>query len=484
MRKFITLAALAICGQSAWAEIVYKVQGEAWTEIGRIGKISDSLQAAIAPPNNVINVGKTWMHSVGAQATVHADLGDNWDGAFGFGAYQVAHPQATYKGSNQPKFLSISMFQNFVTQARITFYSQNKDSQGLHLTFGNYAYQYNPDVQNLGAYLLRGAVYPQILVGGFEDFSVDSTKANLLGAHLHYGIGNLNLDLLLNNERDIPPTFDWSVAAVAKYKALDAIEFGGGVNLYRILPSNSDLTEPGRLKNIGEISKYVEFDTTVTPAGPSIDTIYFSHQGIKLMGMFSIDLKPFLGMRDMAAPDMKLYGEAAVIGIKNYGKTYDKIGERIPMMLGFNFPTFGILDRLSLEVEYFKNRYRNDMAMLGNQRNVADWTLQAHPLPSPGPVRYSDYGIDQGQWVNNQGDTVKILGTPQDKENLHSDDFKWSLNLEKNIQSNIRFTAQIANDHYRPKAVATNFIVQAGGTAEAFTAASDWYFMLRLGYFF
>jgi hypothetical protein len=173
-----------------------------------------------------------------------------------------------------------------------------------------------------------------------------------------------------------------------------------------------------------------------------------------------------------------------VIGVQNYGKIYDKMSERIPMMLGFNFPTFGWLDRVSLEVEYFKNRYRNDMALLGNQRNVADWTLQAHPMPSPTPVRYSDFGIDQGVWVSKTGDSVKVLGTPQDKENLHSDDLKWSLNLEKSIQTNIRITAQIANDHFRPRAVATNFIVQAGGTAEAFTAASDWYCMLRLGYFF
>lgn len=484
MSIYLSLAAIAVAALPAVANVAYRIEGGAWTEIGRIGKSTDSLQAAIAPPNNVINFSKTWMYSAGAQATVYADLGEHWDGAFGYGAYQVSHSQGTFHGSNQPSFLAISMFQNFVTQARITYYSEQKSSEGLNLTIGNFPFHYNNEAQNLGAYLLRGTVYPQILIGGFEDFSLDTTKANLLGANLHYGLGNLNLDLLLNSERDIPPTFDWSIAFLAKYKALEAIEFGGGVNFYRLLPSNPSLTEPGRLKNIGNIAKYAEFDTTVTPAGTTIDTLYFTHKGIKLMGMFSVDFKSLLGISNQSPDDLKLYGEVAVIGVENYGKTYDKLGERIPMMLGFNFPTFGLLDHLSLEVEYFKNRYRNDMALLGNQRNVADWTLQDHPIPSPAPPRYSDYGIENGVWVNGNGDTTQVAGTPLDVENLHSDDFKWSLHLEKTIHSSIRLTGQIANDHYRPRAIATGFITQAGGTAEAFSSNSDWYFMLRLGYFF
>ncbi len=484
MRIATLFAAVALSSLAAQADMTYRIRGEAWTEIGRIGKSSDSLQAVIAPPNNVISYSKSWMNSMGAQATVYADLGDHWDGAFGFGAYQVSHSQGTFHGSNQSKFLAISLFQNYVSQAHVTYRQELDGADGLRLTVGNFSYQYNPDVQNLGSYLLRGTVYPQILIGGFEDFSVDSTKANLLGANLHFGAGNLGLDVILNSEREIPPTFDWSLAFVAKYKALGALDIGGGVNFYRLLPSNPSLTTPGKFENVGDLARYAEFDTTVSADGNHIDTLYFSHRGIKLTGFFSLDLKPFLGLDGASPADWKIYGEAAVIGIKNYGKTYDKLSERIPVMLGVNVPTWGLLDHLSLEVEYFKNRYRNDMALLGNQRNVADWTLQEHVIPTPAPVRYADYGIENGVWMNANGDSVVVAGTPLDVENLHTDDFKWSVHLEKTIRSSIRFTAQIANDHYRPRAIATGFINQEGGTAEALSSKSDWYFMLRLGYFF
>jgi hypothetical protein len=42
----------------------------------------------------------------------------------------------------------------------------------------------------------------------------------------------------------------------------------------------------------------------------------------------------------------------------------------------------------------------------------------------------------------------------------------------------------VANDHYRPRPVATGLIASSGGVAEAFSEQSDWYFMLRMGYFF
>jgi hypothetical protein len=58
--------------------------------------------------------------------------------------------------------------------------------------------------------------------------------------------------------------------------------------------------------------------------------------------------------------------------------------------------------------------------------------------------------------------------------------------LQKTIAKHIRFTAQIANDHYRPTPLVNSAagIGTTGGTSAVLTAPSNWYFMGRLGFFF
>jgi hypothetical protein len=171
-------------------------------------------------------------------------------------------------------------------------------------------------------------------------------------------------------------------------------------------------------------------------------------------------------------------------------------------MLGFNIPTWGFLDHLSLEAEYYGARYRNDLALVGNNNLVADWTIQDHPTPSPKPPSDSLYGIaGHAYYVNQAGDTVRVAGTALDKENLSRDDWKWSLYLDKVVAGHIRFSGQLANDHYRPRPVAAGMIKSTGGTAEVFADRSglgapdewykpwtvlkgDWYWMFRIGFLF
>ena len=204
------------------------------------------------------------------------------------------------------------------------------------------------------------------------------------------------------------------------------------------------------------------------------------------MGMFSLDLKELFGVGgSMNQDDLKLYAEGAVIGVTNYGKAYGKIAERIPVMVGFNFPTFGILNHFSLEVEYYGAKYRNDLALLGNNNVVADWTIQEHPLPSPKPVSNADYSIHKsGYFVKSTLDSNLVRGTAMDKENVTKDNIKWSVSMDKVVSQHVQFLAQVANDHFRPRPVASGLIKSEGGTAEAFASPKDWYFMLRVGYFF
>lgn len=481
MRKSLACAA-ALCismtlGHSD--DLAYSVHGQGWTEYGRIMKATDSLLPG-GDPNVVLDLNGNPLVSLGAQFTVRADFADYWEGALGFGAHKVSHAM----GHGQKAFFTISMFHNFLTESRLTWYAGEKADPNLSVTVGSFPFKYNRDAHNLGLYLLRGPVYPGILMGGFQDFAVDTTKSTQLGAKVHHAMGNFSHDLILNSERDVPPTFDWSLGYVAKYRALDAIEVGVGVNMYRLIAYDKKLQTPGKLsaEDLRGVSKarFIETD----PAKPG-DTVFFTHQGTKAMAMFSLDLKPLFGISSMGGDDLKLYGEAAILGLKNYGKTYGDIKERIPVMFGFNVPTFGLLDHLSLEVEHYGSPYRNDLANLGNNNLVADWTFQDHPIPSPKPVTNADYGISpSGDWVSVTGDTINVSGTGLAREDVSTDNLKWSLFMDKTVSSHIRFMAQVANDHYRPRPVATNVIASGGGVAEAFSESSNWYFMLRMGYYF
>ena len=105
--------------------------------------------------------------------------------------------------------------------------------------------------------------------------------------------------------------------------------------------------------------------------------------------------------------------------------------------------------------------YRNDLYNIGNLNTVADWTILTPGRPTPSPMPVSGAYPDSTR-----------------------DNLKWSLFAEKTVKNHIRITGQIANDHYRPRPIATGLISSTGGTAEAFTTPKDWYFMCRVGYFF
>lgn len=474
--KILGTAAVFIPLALVQGETNFRVQGRAWMDYGRIMNAEDTIVNTLT--KNILNYNDNGLQTVGAQFTVIADLTEHLEGGFGFGAYKASHAM----GSGQYQYQTISLFQNFLTQSRLTWYNGEKENPNLSLTVGGFPYIYNPDVQNLGLYLLRGSVYPGILMGGYGDFSADSTKGNILGARAHHSSGMFSQDLILNCERDIPPTFDWSLAYLAGLD-LGAFRIGAGVNFYRLIPYNSKLEAPG--KDTTLVSGRARLDYIEIDPVTKKETV-FTHQGTKLDVNFSLDIKKlFGGMEILSEDDLKLYGEAALIGVKSYGKTYGKVSERIPVMVGFNLPTFRILNHLSVEVEYYGAKYRNDLALVGNNNVVADWTRQNHPIPSPKPPSNSNYNIDSsGYFVSDAGDSVYVRGTAMDKNNVTKDDIKWSIMADKVVAGHIQFLAQVANDHYRPRPVASGLIASLGGTAEAFASPKDWYFLLRVGYFF
>jgi hypothetical protein len=167
------------------------------------------------------------------------------------------------------------------------------------------------------------------------------------------------------------------------------------------------------------------------------------------MARFSLDPKRLLGLegigsRKFGKSDLILYGEAAVLGLTDYPKYYDDILRRIPVMAGLNLPAMGLLDYLSVEVEYFASRNVTDVHHTGL---TASW--------------------------------IPLTTGPAEKVDTRKDNWKWSVNTSKVLMGNLQLSGQVASDHLRP-----------GGSnhspngLEAFNRPSDWYWTAKLAYFF
>jgi hypothetical protein len=141
--------------------------------------------------------------------------------------------------------------------------------------------------------------------------------------------------------------------------------------------------------------------------------------------------------------DLVLYSEVGVFGTKDYRKYYADILRRMPVMVGFNLPAFGFLDKFSLEVEYYASK---NMADYGKAETSYSWVPRTEP------------SVDNAR-----------------------DDWKWALYFSKVVQSHIRLSGQVANDHLRMFGPPDIGFVSY---AETLTTPKDWYWMLKATYFF
>ncbi|MDB5049181.1 MAG: hypothetical protein JWO30_2252 [Fibrobacteres bacterium] len=370
--------------------------------------------------------------------------------------------------------------------------------------FGFFGYDYNPDAKNLGEYLLRSEAYPTTIhTGGTGGWVwMNDSKYKSMGTKVSWDLlgGNLRQDFLLFSEFNEVPIFDFSPSYVATAKVGKAFEFGAGFSLHRWLAVKPSVTTPtrssnsyievdnfpvipslndtgasghhqlgfagGTLKDMeGHIGNYT--DSAGTPlATVSVDeagnTIYvmargdtlrpksskaLTFKGIKVMARASLDVGALLDMDAGSTGPFKLFAEAAILGVENQPYYYEKIQQRIPLMVGMHVPTFGILSLASIQFEYFKNPYPEN----SNQQYTNSVPQPA--LPSGNPALYE---------INRQA-------------GLYSeDDMKWSVYLQRNLYSGLDLFLQAANDHFR---------VQDVNAGPSFTPVthhkSDWYYLLQ-----
>ncbi len=353
----------------------------------------------------------------------------------------------------------------------------------LAISFGLFPYKYNPDSKNLGEYLFRSTPYPSTTINGSWDLinsSYAKTKGLLLEKDLLEG--NWKNDLIVSLSAETYPLNDLNLAYTTSFK-FGIVEIGAGVNFNNLLPNSPSLTTPkspynsyftytdpitkqdtvyyaddtyysqNKLYFAGEASKKrLAGDLTSADAldamaagygkratlvdslnkaekgytdsvtagqrpdtGASLNRSYYTYKGTLLMGRASLNLGSLINEK----VDFKLYGEVYVLGWDNYPIFYENRSERMPLMLGMSIPTFGLLNNLNIEMEYWKNRYP---------------IIYVKALVPGMPM------IDYGE----MSPTIDIT-KPYTK-----DDIKWSVSAKKSIGQYMTINAQVANDHTRP----------------------------------
>ncbi|MBN2036532.1 MAG: hypothetical protein JW768_07295, partial [Chitinispirillaceae bacterium] len=306
--------------------------------------------------------------------------------------------------------------------------------------------KYNHEAKNLGEYLFRSGAYPgYIYQSGF-----DECFYNLSGIHINNQIADVwHNELFLTSELYLTPFNDFSAAYVTDVSlAKKALNLGAGVQLFRVFSVDDEQTTPQALvgdPDVGELFTQPNFyrdSVGVDEFGLAIyDTIYYTFAGTKVMARAMLDPKPLFGREIFGDEDLKLFFEAAILGVKNYpnsplehraipaGKWINKFGfdtllQKIPIMMGFNFPAFKVLDLISLQLEYYGKKYVNAIPIPCGQRKGKYYPVTTIPY-NPGGGTVYDSLYEQGGAVN----------------------WKWSVYVRKTIFNNFSITAQAARDH-------------------------------------
>ena len=341
----------------------------------------------------------------------------------------------------------LTQFGPGISQAMARYSFGDVSDPLLKLQMGYFPYKYNPDAKDLGEYLLRSGTYPNYVVSGGWNM-ISSAAYMIEGFRLEMGRKDamFRTDFILAMEHDVPPMFDISPTIVETIKAMPGVEIGLGADCHHCIPIHPSHESPHDKSNWQVTG--VSLDTSLGIYNYTYDsTKYYTFQGVKLMGRVSVDPKAWFGEGAFGAEDLKLYGELALLGIKDYPYMYEKKSERMPMMFGFNFPTFKLLDVLSFELEYYKTRFPTSLYQ---------------PIANQVPT------IDLPQGTADQG--------PFDRANRN--DWKWAVYGKREITRGIQVFAQVASDHFRS-------IAYNGGPQPTFVPITnrngkDWYYLVRL----
>jgi hypothetical protein len=370
-------------------------------------------------------------------------------------------------GGHEGFFLPTMLYTFYIDRVYATYSLGDIKSPFLQFTLGYFPYKYNPDVRDLGEYLYRSGTYPAYIINNF-----DYPQARLIGLKLGSDLfGMLHQDLLLTTTSERPPFFDLNLGYVASVNIGGFLNIGVGGMYQSLWPASDSLTSPHNVSNVYLKNAVLQADGSYTG-----DTAYYTYAGLKLMARLSFDPKRIFIPSDgelgvFGNEDLKLYGEIAILGVKDYPQSvfispnpnkwgYDTLSHKMPIMLGFNIPTFKVCDVLALEVEWYGCTYPLNYEY-----------KDEGPIIPPVPVT-----------PEQESDAITPTGGAGLGEHnfVSLDNWKWALYAKKSFKNGLYVVGQVACDHIRNETT----ISQSVDEEDALRTNRSWWWGLKVGYNF
>ncbi len=171
------------------------------------------------------------------------------------------------------------------------------------------------------------------------------------------------------------------------------------------------------------------------------------------MARATFNIQKIFEMPILGSEDLKLYFEASVLGVKDYPVFYTDITKRIPVMVGFNLPTFKLLDLAAIQVEHYGSQFADSYLQRGN--NNAN--IPAFPTGQSKTYSKAIYN-----------DVVS------------SGSLSWNLLLKKTLIPGFSLAAQFGKDHSRM--VSSDYYYGPNLEPNKITIRpDDWYWMVQFG---
>jgi hypothetical protein len=436
--KISTIASLALA-VAAQAELVRNpTQVAAYVDVGQIvdGFIYDAASPAGPVENQTITRTGVYLTESGVyhdRLTIRMTIG---------GLFWFAIPETQDFQTRRIQFgPGVGQVQG------IYAFGEDPRKPAATLQFGLFSHKYSESV-NLGEYLFRSGTYPgNLFSGGWSYMNAASYLAQGIRLTVPTLNGTLRHEFVAYMERNLQPAHDISPGYLVTYKPVPFLEVSAGGVWSHAISMNSKRLAPKTEANtyskstglpIGGEPAPSECSDSLAVGASSSDCGYYTFEGFKVMGRLSADLGLLVGLK---ANDFKVYSEVALLGVEDQPYYYEDKMQRMPVMLGLNIPTFGLLDRLTLEGEYLASAFPNS--------NVEVLQEQL-PIPTNEP-----YSFD-----------------PDDKQ---FDEIKWTIYARRKIVDGVTINAQAASDHLRHVNYAG---IPAGQTATP--EAKDWYYVIRL----
>ncbi|MBN2188538.1 MAG: hypothetical protein JW699_03710 [Chitinispirillaceae bacterium] len=369
-------------------------------------------------------------------------------------------------------------------------------SEAFNLQIGYFPVKYNDDVRNLGEYLFRSGAYPQYLNTNFDFAAARVTGLNAYGTLF----GALKYNALLTVTTENATMGDLNFTGIASYSFLDKFfELGGGFSFCSFISADPNHTHPPKEDAFNDRARYIK----------NGDTAVYTFAGTKLMGRLSIDPKALFKSDLFGKEDLKIYAEAAVLGLKNYpvsvdtsslGTRYDDILKRMPVMFGFNWPTHPLLVSIApgLAELFIEREFDLSTILTGGGGLLAGGSLWLLERYTETKLRLDALNIEMewfGSHYPNDMKNFVYFGVPAAYSQMWDDgggnsmyadsvrdNWKWSIYAKKTFAGHFFAVFQVASDHFRWDRF--NYSDQAAIMTEALTQRKHKYWVMKLGYSF